>query len=91
MAEKDDLQNLGGDLDLSQHLFLLELSFGLPDIVPSLGITLEQLRASNDAITSTINNMFLSLTVSAPADRNMIKGKWVIDLERISATTDLGR
>ena len=38
MAEKDDLQNLGGDLGPLQHRFLLVLFSGRPDIMPWPGI-----------------------------------------------------
>ena len=46
MAEKDDLQNLGGDLGLPQSRFLPELSSGLQDIAPLPGITLALLSLS---------------------------------------------
>jgi hypothetical protein len=71
MAEKVDLRNLGADLSLPQYQFLLGLSSGLPDIVPSRGIRLAQLMLSSDSINGTINNISCpcSLTVSAAADR----------------------
>jgi len=76
MAERDDLQNLGGDLGLPQRRVLLGLSSGLPDTAPLPRIALSRLRLSNDAsaINGTINNLvFLSLTVSAPPERKVIE------------------
>jgi len=74
MAEKDDLQNLGGDVGPPQRRFLLVLFSGLPDIVPSPRIVLAQLTLSNDAVNNTIDIISpRSLTVSAPADRKAIK------------------
>ena len=58
MVEKDDLQNLGGDWDLSRRRFLFELSFGLPDTVPSPGIVFVRLRRSNDGINHMILTIF---------------------------------
>ena len=57
MAEKNDLQYLGGDLDLSQCRFLLEPSSGLLDVVPASGITLVRLKWSNYAINDNINDI----------------------------------
>ena len=54
MAEKDGLQDLGADLGLLQHRFLLGLSSGLPDTMPVPRIALERLRLSNDAINVII-------------------------------------
>ena len=51
MAEKDGLQNLGGDLGPPQRQFLLGLSSGLLDVVPSLGIWFAQSMLSDDAIS----------------------------------------
>jgi hypothetical protein len=70
MVEKDDLQNLGGDLSLPGRRFLLGLSSEPPDIAPLPGIALARLRLSNDAINDIVNDNILStLTVSAPAGR----------------------
>ena len=54
MVEKDDLQNLGGDLSLPWHRFLLGLSSEPPDIAPLPGIALARLTLSNDAINDIV-------------------------------------
>jgi hypothetical protein len=59
MAEKDDLQNLGGDLGLPQSQFLPELSSGLPDIVPLPGITLALLSLSDKEINDVVNDILV--------------------------------
>jgi hypothetical protein len=61
MAEKDDHQNLGGDLGLSQSRSLPELSSALPDIVPLLGITLAPLSLSDEAINDIVNDILFRL------------------------------
>ena len=50
MAEKDDLQNLGGDVGPPQHQFPLVLFSGPPDIVPWPGIGPARLMLSNDVV-----------------------------------------
>ena len=57
MAEKNDLQYLGGDLGLPQRRFLLEPSSGLLDVVLASGITLVWLKRSNHAINDIINDI----------------------------------
>ena len=69
MAAKGDPQNLGGDSGLPQHQSLLELSSGLPGIVPLPGITFAQMTQSNDAINDIFIGISSLLTVSAPAVR----------------------
>ena len=50
MAEKDDLQNLGGDVGPLQHQFPLVFFSGPPDIVPWPGIGPARLMLSNDVV-----------------------------------------
>ena len=57
MAEKDDLQNLGGDVGPPQHRFLLVLFFGPPDIVPWPVTGPAQLTSSNDAVDKIVHNV----------------------------------
>ena len=64
MAEKDDLQNLGGDVGQPQYLFLLVLLFGPPDIVPWPGIGPAQLSLSNDAVNKIVHDILVSFTNS---------------------------
>ena len=71
MAEKDDLQNLGGDVGPLQHRFLPVLFSGPQDIVPLPEIESARLNLSNDVVDNlNIVHIFLfrSLTVSVPAD-----------------------
>jgi hypothetical protein len=65
MAEKDDRENLGNDLDQRRRQFLLELSSALQDRVPSPGIAFARMIQSNDAISDVIYS-FILLTVSTP-------------------------
>ena len=51
MAEKDDLENLGDDLDRRRRQFQLELSSALQDRVPSPGIAFARMIQSNDEIS----------------------------------------
>ena len=55
MAEKDDLQNLEGDVSPPQHRFLLVLFSGPPDIVPWPGTGPAQLTLSNDAVNKIVH------------------------------------
>ena len=50
MAEKNDLQNLGGDVGQPQHRFRLVLFSGPPDIVPWPGTETVRLTLSNDTV-----------------------------------------
>ena len=69
MAEKDDLQNLGGDVGPPQHRFLLVLFSGPLDIVPWSGIGSAPPTLSNDAVDNIFHGiLFRLLTVSAPAN-----------------------
>ena len=61
MAKKHDHQNLEVDLGPPQRRSLLGLSSELPDIVPSQGITIAQMRQSNDIINVIIRGI-LSFT-----------------------------
>ena len=67
MAEKDDRENRGDDLNQRQRQFLLELSCALQDKAPSPGIASARMIQSNDAISDIIIS-FLLLTVSEPAE-----------------------
>jgi hypothetical protein len=67
MAEKNDLQNLGGDAGPPQHRFLLVLFSGPPDIVPWSGIGSARLRLSNDAVDNIVHDIFVSFTYSVSA------------------------
>ena len=74
MAEKDDLQNLGGDVGQPRYQSLLVLFFGPPDILPWQGIGPARLSLSNDAVNKIVHVfLFRPLTVSAPADGRDIK------------------
>ena len=69
MAEKNDLQNLGGDVGQPQHRFRLVLFSGPPDIVPWPGTETVRLTLSNDTVYNiTQKKKHQSLTVSAPPD-----------------------
>ena len=59
MAEKDGLQNLGGDLGLPHSRFLPEPSSGLQDIAPLPGITLALLNLSNNPINDVVNGILV--------------------------------
>ena len=67
MAEKDDLQNLGGDVRPPQHRFLLVIFSGPPDIVPWQGIVSARLRLSNDAVDNIVHDILVSFTYSVSA------------------------
>jgi hypothetical protein len=67
MAEKDDLQNLGGDVGPPQHQFLLVLFSGRPDIVPWSGIGSAWLMLSNDVVDNIVHDILVSLTYSVSA------------------------
>ena len=67
MAEKDDRENLGDDLDQRQCQFPLELSSALRDKVPWPGIAFPLMIQSNGTISDVIFS-FLLLTVSAPPE-----------------------
>jgi hypothetical protein len=67
MAEKDDLQNLGGDVDPPQHRFLLVLFSGPPDIVPWPGIGPARLMLSDDVVDNIVHGVLVSLTYSVSA------------------------
>ena len=65
MVEKDDLQNLGGDVGPPQNRFLLVLFSGPPDIVPWPGIGPARLTLSNDVVNSnTVHDILVSFTYS---------------------------
>ena len=51
MAEKDDRESRGNDLDQRHYQFLLVLSSALQDKVPSPGIAFPRMTQSNDAIS----------------------------------------
>ena len=57
MAKKDGHQNPVGDLGPPQRRFLLGLSSGLPDVVPSLRIWFAQPMLSDDAISVIITDI----------------------------------
>jgi hypothetical protein len=57
MAEKDDLQNLGGDASPLQHRFLLVLFSGPPDVVLRPRIGHARLTLSNDAVDSIVHDI----------------------------------
>jgi hypothetical protein len=61
MAEKDDLQNLGGDLDPPQSRFLPEPSSGLRDKVPLPGTTLALLSWSDKPINDVVKHILAPL------------------------------
>ena len=66
MVEKDGLQNLGADLGLPQHQFLLGLSSGLPDTMPVPGRALARLRLSKKLmISSDIHTMHFAYGIRA--------------------------
>ena len=67
MAEKDDLQNLEGDVGPPQHQFLLVLFSGPPDIVPWSGIGSARLKLSNDVVDNIVYDILVSLTYSVSA------------------------
>jgi hypothetical protein len=67
MAEKNDLQNLGGDVGPPQHRFLLVLSSGPPDIVPWRGKGTARPTLSNDAVDNIVHGIFVSFTYSVSA------------------------
>jgi hypothetical protein len=67
MAEKDDLQNLGGDVGPPQHRFLLVLFSGPPDIVPWPGIGSARLTLSNDVVNNTVHEILALFTYSVSA------------------------
>jgi hypothetical protein len=67
MVEKDDLQNLGGDVGQPQHRFLLVLFSVPPDIVPWPGIGPARLTLSNDAVDNIVHDIFDSCTYSVSA------------------------
>jgi hypothetical protein len=67
MAEKNDLQNLGGDVGPPQHRFLLVPFSGPPDILPWSGIGSARLSLSNDVVDNTVHNIFASFTYSFSA------------------------
>ena len=64
MAEKDDLQNLGGDVSPQQYRFLLVLFSGSPDIVPWPGIGTAPLMLSNDTVYDNDQDILVSFTYS---------------------------
>ena len=67
MAEKDDPQNLGGDVGPPQHRFLLVLFSEPPDIVPWLGIGPPRPTLSNVAVDVIVHDILVSLTYSVSA------------------------
>ena len=67
MVEKDDLQNLGGDVGPPLHRFLLELFSGPPDIVPWPGIGPARLTLSIDAVDNIVQDILVSFTYSVSA------------------------
>ena len=67
MAERNDLQNLGGDVRPLQHRFLLVLFSGLPDIVPWPGIGPARLTLSNYAVDNIVHDILVSFTYSVRA------------------------
>ena len=67
MAEKDDLQNLEGDVGPPQHQFLLVLFSGPPDIVPWSGTGSARLKLSNDVVDNIVHDILVSLTYSVSA------------------------
>ena len=67
MAEKDDHQNLGGDVGPPQHRFLLVLFSGPPDIVPWQGIGPARLTLSNDVVDNVVHDILVSFTYSVSA------------------------
>ena len=73
MAEKDDRQNLGGDVVPLEHLFLFGLFSAPLDIVPWPGIGSARLTLSSDVVDNNVYDILDSLTVSAPANGRDIK------------------
>ena len=67
MAEKDDHQNLGGELGPPQNRFLLVLFSGPPDIVPWLGIGPAQLTLSNCIVDNIVNDILIWFTYCVSA------------------------
>jgi hypothetical protein len=67
MAEKDDLQNLGGDVGPPQHRFLPVLFSGPPDIVPLPEIESAQLNLSNDVVNNIVHIILVSFTYGVRA------------------------
>ena len=67
MAEKDDLQNLGGDAGPPWHRFLHVPFSGPPDIVPWPGIGTAWLKLSNDAVDNIVHDSLVSFTYSVSA------------------------
>ena len=59
MGEKNDLQNLGGDVGPPQHRFLLVPFSGPLDTVPWPGIESAQLTLSNDVVDNIVDNLAL--------------------------------
>ena len=96
MAEKDDLQNLGGDVSPPQYWFLLVLFSGSPDIVPWPRIGTAPLMLSNDTVYDNDQDILVSFTYSVSAGwwkehRWRVNHSWFTFHLYIYTTTDLSR
>ena len=67
MAEKDDLQNLGGDVGPRQRRFLLVLFSGPLDIVPWPKIGSARLTWSNEVVDNVVHDILVSFTYGVSA------------------------